>query len=280
MGQVACLLAPVPQRPRVPSDAPPKRSAPEFAFGGLVLTEARSLAKGRGLTVAASIVIHGAVLVAVLLVPILLSEEPLPAPELAVRAFFAAPPSLAPAPPPPPPPALASRTRTPAATPVATPPPGRFVAPVEIPEQIPVEEGIDMGVEGGVPGGVEGGVPGGVVGGIIGGLPAETPQVPGPVVRIGGNIRAPKLVHEVPPAYPPLAIQARVSGVVVMEAHVGTDGHVRSVRVVSGNPILNDAAMEAVKQRRYQPLLLNGVPTEFLLTMTMAFRIMPVVPGS
>lgn len=280
MGQPACLIAPVAQPARAYPVTAPKRPAPEFAFRGLLLTEAHSLVKGRGLTLAASLVIHGALLAAVLLLPIILFEEVLPAPDLVVRGFFAAPPSLAPAPPPPPPPAPAARTKTPAAAPVPAPQPGRFVAPLEVPEQLPVDEGIDMGVEGGVPGGVEGGVPGGVVGGIIGGLPPEAPAAPRAVVRIGGNIRAPKLIHEVQPVYPPLAVQARVSGVVIMEAHVGTDGRVRSVRVVSGNPILNDAAMEAVKQRQYQPLLLNGVPTEFLLTMTMVFRITTPVPGS
>src|SRR6185369_628241 len=154
------------QSARVYPFAVPKGSAPEFAFRSLVLTEARSRAKDRSLTLAASIVIHAALLVAAVVVPILLFEETLPAPDLVVRGFFAAPEQLAPAPPPPPPPAPATRTRAPAVTPVPPPQQGRFVAPLEIPEQMPVDEGIDMGVgvEGGVPGGVEGGVPGGVVG--------------------------------------------------------------------------------------------------------------------
>jgi len=99
-------------------------------------------------------------------------------------------------------------------------------------------------------------------------------------VRVGGNIRAPKLVHEVRPDYPPLAVQARVSGMVILEAQVGTDGRVRSVRVLRGIPLLDEAAIEAVKQRRYQPLLLNGEPTEFILTMTMSFKLTTPVPGS
>ena len=250
------------------------------AFRGLVLTEPRSLRTGRGLTLAASILVHAALLASVLVVPLLFFEDALPGVDTAVRAFFAAPPELAPAPPPPPPPPAAGRTRvsrTPAPVQSA---PARFVAPVEVPEQMPVSEGIDLGVEGGVPGGVEGGVPGGVVGGIIGGLPPEAPAPVAPVVRIGGNIRAPKLVHDVKPEYPPLAVAARVSAVVIMEAHVGTDGRVRSVQVLRGQPLLDDAAVAAVKQRRYQPLLLNGVPTEFILTMTMTFRLTTPAPGS
>lgn len=278
MGQPA--LAPTRSARAYPTPAPAPR--PDFPFRSLVLAEPHTLGTSRGMTLAASIVLHAALLAAALLVPLLYFEDALPSTETAFRAFFAAPPELAPAPPPPPPPpAAAVRARVSRAPAPVPSTPARFVAPVEVPEQMPIDEGIDVvGVEGGVPGGVEGGVPGGVVGGIIGGLPPEAPPAPRAVVRIGGNIRAPKLIYEVQPVYPPLAIQARLSGVVIMEAHVGTDGCIRSVRVLRGNPILDDAAMEAVKQRRYQPLLLNGVPTEFLLTMTMVFRLTTPVPGS
>jgi protein TonB len=278
MGQPASLLAPTSIAPAYPRPAPAPRS--DFAFRSLgVLTERRSLRAGRGVTLAASMVVHVALLAAVILVPLAFFEEALPGAELAVRAFFAAPAELAPPPPPPPPPPASVRSRA-IVKPVPAPSaPARFVAPVEVPEQMPVAEGIDVGVEGGVPGGVEGGVPGGVVGGIIGGLPTEAPAPAGPVVRIGGNVRAPKLMHEVKPEYPPLAVASRVSAVVIMEAHVGTDGRVLSVRVLRGHPILDDAAVAAVKQRRYQPLLLNGVPTEFILTMTMTFRLTAPAPG-
>jgi periplasmic protein TonB len=280
MGQPAYVLDPVAQTARKYPSLVPARIEPSFAFRSLVLTEPRSLAKGRRLTLAASIVLHGALVIGLILVPILFFEDALPAPGQVVRAFFAAPAELAPAPPPPPPPPASTRAKV-QATPTARPPePGRLLAPVEVPESIPVEEGIDLGVEGGVPGGVEGGVPGGMVGGIIGGLPREAPEPPRAVVRVGGNIRAPKLVHEVRPDYPPLAVQARVSGMVILEAHVGTDGRVRSVRVLRSIPLLDEAAIEAVKQRRYQPLLLNGVPTEFILTMTMSFKLTTPVPGS
>jgi protein TonB len=123
-----------------------------------------------------------------------------------------------------------------------------------------------------VPGGVEGGVPGGVVGGIVGGLPQASPP-PRPRVRIGGSLIAPKLLKKVAPAYPELARQARVSGVVIMEAIVGVDGRVQSVKVLRGHPILDPSALEAVRQWRYQPLLLNGIPTEFILTVTLVFNL-------
>ena len=279
MGQPACVLEPRPPRPPRPTLVP--SPPPEARFPSLEQEERPSLAASRGTTLVVSMAMHGLLLVAALVVPLLLFDEALPATEGAVRAFFAAPPELAPAPPPPPPPPAARVQTAPRA--VATPPPAesaRLVAPVEIPEQIAEEQSLDLGVEGGVPGGVEGGVPGGVVGGVVGGLPLA-PAAPkaAPVVRIGGNVRAPKLIYEVRPEYPPLAVAGRIQGMVVVEAQVGVDGRVRSVRVLRGNPVLDDAALEAVRQRRYQPLLLNGVPTEFILTMTMVFNLTKAAPG-
>jgi protein TonB len=279
MGQPASILTPTPPPREYPVLVPTPRG--EFRFRSLVFTE-RSRAAAPGVTLAVSVVIHATLLVMAIVAPLLLFDDALPATELGVRAFFAAPPELAPAPPPPPPPPAAIRPRSPQAQATPPPEPARFVAPVEVPDQLPAaDEALDLGVEGGVPGGVEGGVPGGVVGGIIGGLPqAAAPEPSRPVVRIGGSVRAPKLLYEVTPVYPPLAVQGRIQGVVILEAHVGIDGRVQSVRVVSGNPVLDQAAIEAVKQRRYQPLLLNGVPTEFILTMTMGFRLVAAAPGS
>jgi len=96
---------------------------------------------------------------------------------------------------------------------------------------------------------------------------------------VGGNLRAPKLVHNVKPVYPELGVQARLSAVVILEAHVGTDGHVQSVRILRGAPVFDDAAIDAVKQWRYQPLLLNGVPTEFILTVTVSFNLVAPTAG-
>jgi protein TonB len=94
------------------------------------------------------------------------------------------------------------------------------------------------------------------------------------VVRIGGQVMAPKLAHRVDPEYPQLAVQARVQALVILEAWVGVDGHVKSVKVLRGAPLLDEPAMAAVRQWRYRPLLLNGQPTEFLLTVTVVFKLM------
>jgi protein TonB len=140
---------------------------------------------------------------------------------------------------------------------------------VEVPDVLPEEDPVDLGVEGGIEGGVEGGVAGGVAGGVVGGLIAVAPP---PVrVRVGGNIKAPRLLHRVDPAYPPLARQARITGQIFLQAVVDRRGHVQDVRVIKGIPLLSEAALEAVKQWRYLPLLLNGEPVEFELTVTVTF---------
>ena len=151
------------------------------------------------------------------------------------------------------------------------------MAPVEVPEAIVPDSGLDLGVEGGVEGGIEGGVAGGVVGGIVGGLPSEAPPPPrAEFVRVGGLIRALKLVQRVAPEYPMLAQQARVQGMVILDAKVGPDGRVTSVDVLAGNPLLTSAAIAAVRQWRYQPLLLNGMPAAFVLNVTISFSFAPI----
>jgi protein TonB len=239
-------------------------------FDDLVISRPRVKSR-RGATAAASAILH-VVLIGGLVLVGLLSTDVLPDPDHAVRAFFAAPPEVAPPPPPPPPPVGARRATRPAAPrPVE---PATFVAPVEVPETVRPDEGIELGVVGGVEGGVEGGVPGGVVGGIVGGLPeAPPPEPPRRVVRVGGDLRAPALLSMVTPVYPPLAAVARVHGKVLIEAHVGVDGRVKSARVVRGVVLLDEAALEAVKRWRYRPLLLNGEPTEFVLNVTVVFSV-------
>lgn len=271
------MAQPVPAAPSLvdvrpwPVAVPP----PAFRFTSLVLTESESLAGGRSLTALGSLLLHGVLLAAVLLMPLLSDEIP-PAADRALRAFFVTPVDAAPPPPPPPPPpaTAASSTRVKAPAVVRALEPGRFTAPIEIPDRLEPEPSLDFGVEGGVPGGVEGGVPGGVVGGIVGGLPREAPAPPpAPVVRIGGKLIAPRRVHGVDPVYPELAVQGRISGLVVVDAHVDVNGHVKSVRFVSGNPLFAQAALDAVGQWRYQPLLLNGIPREFMLVVTINFNL-------
>jgi periplasmic protein TonB len=272
MGQAARLLPPddTPAGPRTPTPFRSRRSTPRFED---LLDSAllRRRASSR-LPVTWSIAAHAVLITAIALIPLFSDEIP-PAADNALRAFFAMP-VAAPPPPPPPPPPAAGAARVVKAPAVARPPdPARFVAPVEIPEAIAPEESLSLGVDGGVPGGVEGGVPGGVVGGIVGGLPAETPPPPARVVRVGGQIKAPRLLKNVAPEYPELAARAGLNALVILELRVSETGVVLSSQILRGHPLFDDAALEAVRQWRYAPLLLNGVATPFVVNVTVNFRL-------
>ena len=93
-------------------------------------------------------------------------------------------------------------------------------------------------------------------------------------VRIGGQITAPALLHRVEPIYPDLAAVAQVTGIVILEATVDTEGCVASVKVLrSRHALLDNASKEALLQWRYSPLVLNGVPAPFILTVTFNFNV-------
>ena len=91
--------------------------------------------------------------------------------------------------------------------------------------------------------------------------------------RVGGNIQSPRKVKDVAPVYPPLAQSARVQGVVILEALIGADGRVQDARVVRSIPLLDQAAIDAVKQWEFTPTLLNGKPVPVVMTMTVQFTL-------
>ncbi len=222
-------------------------------------------------TVPVSLVLHLVAAALIVVVPLLVGSQ-LPEPQAGVKAFFAEPLS-APAPPPPPPPPAPRQTVTPKLQPKPVPQENKFVAPVDIPQEIKPEQGLDLGAQGGVSGGVEGGVPGGVVGGVVGGLPDAPPPPVQQPVRVGGQIKEPKKLKSVPPVYPPLASQARVQGVVILECTISPQGKVTDVKVLRGIPLLDQAAIDAVKQWVYTPTLLNGVPVPVIMTVTVNFKL-------
>jgi TonB family protein len=126
-------------------------------------------------------------------------------------------------------------------------------------------------------------VPGGVLGGMIGRVPAsaappEPPTsgsaAPNPQrIRVGGAVQAANLVSQTPPEYPPLALQARISGTVQLAAIIGKDGHVQDLSVVRGHPLLVQPALDAVKTWVYKPTLLNGQPVEVSTTIDVNFTL-------
>jgi protein TonB len=149
-------------------------------------------------------------------------------------------------------------------------------APVEAPKEIKPESGVANNPEGGVAGGVEGGIAGGVAGGIVGGLPEAPPPPPPPPqapVRVGGVIKQPTRIKDVKPVYPAIAQSARVQGVVIIEAIIGTNGKVQDAKVLRSIPLLDQAALDAVRQWEYTPTLLNGVPVPVIMTVTVNFTL-------
>jgi protein TonB len=90
-------------------------------------------------------------------------------------------------------------------------------------------------------------------------------------IRVGGNIAAPRKIRDMRPVYPAEAIQERVTGIVIIEATIGTDGRVAGARVIRSVPLLDDAALTAVRQWVFTPTLLNGVPTPVVMSVTVPF---------
>ena len=128
-------------------------------------------------------------------------------------------------------------------------------------------------------GGVVGGVPGGAFSEVLGStrsvpVLAKAPE-PTPIkrIRVASRVAEANLIHDVTPQYPPEAGRARIEGTVVLMAVIGTDGGVKDVRVESGLPILAQAAIDAVKQWRYKPYMIDGEPVEVDSRITINFTL-------
>jgi protein TonB len=191
-------------------------------------------------------------------------------------AFVAPRPS--PPPPPAPPPAQSSAPVKPVtrAEPVLST--REDVVPVDEARSSEPETTGPPSFDDGVAGGIEGGVPGGIAGGLVGGLPEPPPPPPvpeaAPPIRIGGKIQSPTLVHRVEPLYPPVAVSARLQGLVILEALVDRDGTVADVKVLrSAGSVLDREALIAVRQWRYAPLVLNGQRLRFVVTVILSFSV-------
>jgi protein TonB len=118
----------------------------------------------------------------------------------------------------------------------------------------------------------------GTVGGTASGSGTQSanpapPSPRGTPVRVGGAVQESKIISKVDPVYPPLAKQARVEATVILEVTVNEQGEVASVRVLRSHPLLEQAAIDAVKQWRYSPTLLNGVAVPVVATATIEFRL-------
>ena len=127
----------------------------------------------------------------------------------------------------------------------------------------------------GVSGGFVGGVPAGVAGGTT--TSSQRRELLGPGIdaplRIGGDIKEPKKLKNVPPIYPIEAQAAKIQGIVIIEAIIAKDGTVRDARILRSIPVLDEAAITAVRQWEFTPTFLNGVPVEVVMTVTVNFTL-------
>ena len=106
-------------------------------------------------------------------------------------------------------------------------------------------------------------------------IPPPPPPPPAPIepVRIGGNIAAPTKTHDAAPVYPGIAQAARVQGMVIIQATIGVDGRVIDAAVLKSVPLLDEAALAAVRQWRYTATRLNGAPVAVVMTVTVNFQL-------
>jgi len=205
-----------------------------------------------------------------ILIPLIYTEA---LPKSQMMTFLVAPP---PPPPPPPPPAAAPVKVIKVQTELIN---NQLRQPTKSPEKVKIvkeEEApqvASVGVAGGVPGGMQGGSLGGVLGGIVSSssLPPKvaTPQK----VRVSSGVAAGNLIQKVQPQYPAIAKTARIQGTVVLEATISKSGSIEGLKAVSGPPMLYQAAIDAVRQWRYKPYMLNGEPVEVGTTVNVVFTL-------
>jgi protein TonB len=216
-------------------------------------------------TIPLSVAAHVVALGTLIVVP-LLATGMVPTPQ-SVIASVAIPP-----PPPPPPAPMPPRAPQPVQpiNPNAAPPaePDR-ISPE--PEVLPVSmPGLPV-APGGIPGVGTLGVPGGTsFTAPPPPPPAAPPQQP---VRPGGQIKEPSKIRDVKPIYPQIAITAKVEGMVIIEATIGKDGSVVDAKVLRSIALLDQAALDAVRQWKFTPTLLNGIPVPVLMTVTVNFSL-------
>ena len=182
---------------------------------------------------------------------------------------------VAPPPPPPPPPPAAPQIQH--VQKVSEIVDGSLRTPTKIPKVVKmIEEDAAPAPSAGVVGGVVGGVPGGSAGGVIGGIigsAAPPPKVATPQkLRVSSGVAEGLKIHDVTPTYPQMARIAHIQGDVLLQATISKSGVIENLHGVQGHPILIQAAMDAVKQWKYKPYILNGEPVEVETTIKVQFH--------
>lgn len=215
-------------------------------------------------SVAVSATVQAVMVGLMILIPLLYTEA---LPKGMLNTFLVAP---APPPPPPPPQQVVKAVQTPKVINIQ-----KMTAPTVIPKNITVVKDEAPVIYTNNMEGVSGGT-GNVLGGLIGSGPAGPPPPPPTTpqrIRVGGNVEAASLINKVSPEYPPIARTAHVAGTVVLHAVIGKDGGIRELQYVSGPPLLMKSAMDAVKEWRYKPTMLNGEAVEVDTTIDVVFSL-------
>jgi protein TonB len=217
-----------------------------------------------------SFILEAVIVGIMILIPLMFTEA---LPKAMTMTFLAAPP---PPPPPPPPPAAVKIVKV-VETDIVN---NQLRTPTKIPQKVQIIKEDEApppstGVVGGVPGGVPGGQMGGVIGGIISSTPVAVPKIATPTrIRVSSGVTQGLLVRKVEPTYPHMAKIARVQGAVLLAALIGKDGTIQNLHVVqTASPLLNQAALDAVKQWKYKPYILNGEPVEVDTNITVNFTL-------
>jgi protein TonB len=163
--------------------------------------------------------------------------------------------------------AATNKTASPTASPNA--------APTEAPDRVIAETGLEdaSALPTGLIAGVESGPPAAVDDMRIGSVALPPPPMPTPPVRLRSGMKAPQRIVTVEPAYPAIARNARIQGVVILEAVLDAKGRVESVRVLRSIPLLDQAAVDAVQQWRFTPALLNNEAVPVVMTVTVNFTL-------
>jgi len=256
--------------------APPVRSerrAERRLFSDSLLESGQPEQRRRSLATTLSFAFQCVVTGILLILPLMFTEA-LPNQQL-LTLLVAAPP-----PPPPPPPPAAQAVKIAQTDVLDT---GQLRTPTRIPKKIEMvrEEEAPPAIAAGVVGGIPGGIPGGQIGGVIGGIISSSSKnsmviprtEPVKRIRVSQGVTQGMVITKIEPIYLKLAVMARVTGVVLVKAIISRDGTITELQVISGHPILVPAAIEAVKQWRYRPYLLNGEPVEVETSITVTFQI-------
>jgi protein TonB len=210
-------------------------------------------------------------LIGVLVLIPLIYTEALPA--KAMLTTLVAPP---PPPPPPPPPTPQVQVVKKVSTDIID---GALRTPTKIPDKIkkiveeeapPPVSSSNMGVIGGVG---PAGSPGGVLGGVLASANSAAPKIEVKRLKVSSGVTAANLISGPKPNYPPIAKQARVQGTVVLQAVISKSGTIEGLKVVSGHPMLTQAALDTVRNWRYKPTYLNGEPVEVETTINVNFSL-------